>query len=282
MARYPENINILIDSYAEFYGLEYRQYIENCFKDIQIQFLLSFNAHLNVKNLDLSNEITRLLISYFNLKERVIRHEARYGKSKIAKLIQFSSLKPLKRSDEEYNILESFFDTPTMAFISSNLGKVKVYFPIYFVNNVIIIHEHTHIISTPDTESNNIFPYSEVDEIINQLVSVDVTQIFESKKGNFVEEDFEILSVDDSKSFLMRDFYIKFIDLIKECLIKRDITILEDNLGKSYLDKYFLLVKKLYYHKEVSQNDMRKLQFLVLLMEENLKRKGKRVRRISK
>ncbi len=282
MARYPENINILIDSYAEFYGLEYRQYIENCFKDIQIEFILNFNSPLNVKNIVLNNKNTRLLLSYFNLRERIICRERRLGKGGIAKLIQFSSLKLIKPHNNGYTLLKEFLDVPTMAFVHGIRDKAKMYLPIYFVNNIIIIHEFSHTISTPDTESNNIFPYSEVDEIINQLVSIDVTQIFESKKGNFVEEDFEILSVDDAKSFLMRDFYIKFIDLIKECLIKRDITILEDNLGKSYLDKYFLLVKKLYYHKEVSQNDMRKLQFLVLLMEENLKRKGKRVRRISK
>jgi len=274
---YHLNLPILMDSFAEFYGEEHRDWINGIISKVDLKFLINDIAYLNALNKDKSDPVNQMFQSYFTLLYRIIRYKEKRKESGIKARINYCALEPpksLRGGGYTYRNYKSFFEVPTAAvmYYNEQTNREEVVLSVYYVDNSTIIHELNHTISTPEEGEANIFPYDEIDELINELVALDITTIFEKKKGSFVSTKMKINKEYEHKFFLIRDFYTKFKELIKVCLVTRNIQVLEEGLGKKTLDTYFALVKKLYYKKNIQDNDRKKLQFLVLMMEEHLKR----------
>lgn len=276
---------ILFEAYINYYGEEYREEIIKKIDDVPYFFLLSDVAYLNSENIP-NDDYAREFIKYFKHNKRVLDSMARRGATDsqiLSKAIEQSMLKKYPRGSFEYYLHEEFISKPSS--VSTHFDKDGtnpiIILPIYFISDRIIFHELNHVLTTPESEEN-LFPSEEVDELLNELASRDIHEIFKKLGGDkILPYELETGEIYGDKLFLMRDFYEKFKSLIKTCTIKKDIKILEEALGKENLRLYFALTKKLYHQKYITDVDLSRIKFLIWRMEEYYKTKKDCYKRIK-
>lgn len=264
---YNQVQSLLIEAFIKYYGEEEREKITKEIDDIPFLFLLSESSYLNSKTNDY---IAKMLKLYFKNNKLVLDTLSRMGYKDdriLSEATRQSMLTKYSRGSFEYYLHEEFILEPsagTTHFDRDGTNPIVI-LPIYFVTDQIIFHEINHVLTTPKREGS-LFPI-EIDEIINELIIQDVLKIFRSLGGKILPYELELRNEYENNLFLMKDFYEKFKDLIKKCVRNDDITILEDNLGKENLRLYFMLVKRLYHKKYITDIDLERIDFLINRMD---------------
>ena len=264
---YNQVQSLLIEAFIKYYGEEEREKITKEIDDIPFLFLLSESSYLNSKTNDY---IAKMLKLYFKNNKLVLDTLSRMGYKDdriLSEATRQSMLTKYSRGSFEYYLHEEFILEPsagTTHFDRDGTNPIVI-LPIYFVTDQIIFHEINHVLTTPKREGS-LFPI-EIDEIINELIIQDVLKIFRSLGGKILPYELELRNEYENNLFLMKDFYERFKDLIKKCVRNDDITILEDNLGKENLRLYFMLVKRLYHKKYITDIDLERIDFLINRMD---------------
>ena len=260
---YNQVQSILIEAFIKYYGEEEREKITKEIDDIPFLFLLSESSYLNSKTNDYTAKMLKL---YFKNNKLVLDTLSRMGYRDdriLSEATRQSMLTKYSRGSFEYYLHEEFILEPsagTTHFDRDGTNPIVI-LPIYFVTDQIIFHEINHVLTTPKREGA-LFPI-EIDEIINELIIQDVLKIFRSLGGKILPYELELRNEYENNLFLMKDFYEKFKDLIKKCVRNDDITLLEDNLGKENLKMYFMLVKRLYHKKYITDIDLERIDLLI-------------------
>lgn len=259
-----------------YYGEHERYRIIKDIKEIKFLFLLSDAAYLSCKNIP-DNDFTKNLKHYFKINKFILDTLARRGASNVRLLsesIKQSMIDKYPRSSFEYYLHEEFVSCPSNGtiYFDNDGSNPTIILPIYFVNDRIIFHEINHVLTTPKKQEN-LFPFEEVDELLNDLISQDILKILKSLGGKILPYKLEMENVYDDNLFLMAEFYDKFKDLIKICVRNADLKYLEESLGEYNLYLYFALVKRLYHKKYITDIDLEKIKFLVNQMEQYYKTK---------
>lgn len=263
---YNSKQNILFEAFIEYYGEEEREKLIKEIDDIPFLFLLSDVAYLNSKNIP-NDHFAKRLELYFRHNRLFLNSLARKGVNKrkiLHEAVKQSMLTKYSQESFEYYLHEKFIlelSNATTHFDIDGTNPIII-LPVYFITDRIIFHEINHVLTTPKREGS-LFPSEEVDELINELISQDVLKIFRNLGGRILPYKLDIKLEYEDNLFLMKDFYERFKDLIKKCVRNDNKKILEDNLGKENLRLYFALVKKLYHKKHITDNDLKRIRFLI-------------------
>lgn len=280
---YNANQNILFEAFTMYYGEEEREQITKEIDDIPFLFILSDIAYLNCKNVP-EDCFAKKLISYFKRNKLVLDNMARHGANSsmiLNKAVNQSMITKYPRGSFEYLLHKECMLEPSGATTHFDIDGTNpiIILPIYFVSDAFIIHEINHVLTTPK-RIGKLFPSEEVDEIINELISQDVLKIFRRLGGEILPYKLDLgIDYKEDLSF-MSVFYERFKDLIRKCVRKYDISILEDNLGKENLKLYFALVKRLCNTKYITNIDLERINFLINQMEQYYKTKNECYNRI--
>ena len=276
---YLDNLNKLIEAFTIFYGNSYYKYIKGVITKLKFHFFINEEALVHVVDKD-DNLMINKINSHVNTLKRLEKCDIKNGMTKTQ--VGFRCMKrfvytKFGRKSLEYEMWRDLMFEPSLAiYYTNNL----IALPIYTVDDNTIIHEINHAFNTPDN-IYNIFPYAEIDELLNEITALDILDIFKSLGGKIVHNDIKLNCLETSKVYLIKDFYLNFKDLVSECLIMNDYSVLEDNLGSNNLMTYFSFVVKLYNKKEVNDIELKRLKFLVFMMKEYYKNKqNRRTRKI--
>lgn len=268
-AWYNQVQSILIEAFIKYYGEEEREKITKEINDIPFLFLLSDIVYLNCKNIR-NAYLTKMLKLYFKNNKLVLDNLSRLGYKDsriLSEATRQSMLTKYSRGSFKYYLHEEFISETSAGTTHFDIDGTNpiIILPIYFTNDKIIFHEINHVLTTPKREGD-LFP-EEIDELINELIIQDVLKIFRSLGGRILPYELELGNEYEDNLFLIKDFYEKFKDLIKKCVRNDDITLLEDNLGKENLKMYFMLVKRLYHKKYITDIDLERINFLINRMD---------------
>ena len=266
---YNQVQSILIEAFIKYYGEEEREKITKEINDIPFLFLLSDIVYLNCKNIR-NAYLTKMLKLYFKNNKLVLDNLSRLGYKDsriLSEATRQSMLTKYSRGSFEYYLHEEFISEPSAGTTHFDIDGTNpiIILPIYFTNDKIIFHEINHVLTTPKREGA-LFP-EEIDELINELIIQDVLKNFKNLGGRILPYELELGNEYEDNLFLIKDFYEKFKDLIKKCVRNDDITLLEDNLGKENLKMYFMLVKRLYHKKYITDIDLERINFLINRMD---------------
>lgn len=275
----------LIDSFIEFYGEEYRNYITETIKSIKLDFIINASA-LKVRNYpkfmkkDITNirkyleEVTRYLNT---LKHKLPKEELD------SIYIKFCSL---DNPNKEY-FYPKYQEMISNGFIASSFVDYQcnsrlngIILPIITLGNIDLIHEINHIICTHIIALFNDFPILvepfksyEVVELINQLTALQITRIFESKKVSLLPK-IEIPNYYNEKLRLVTDFYNRFEQIMKKVLITGDTNLLEASLGNDNLDYFYDLVEREYNSVWTPPHKLKQILGVNESMSEHLKNRS--------
>ena len=268
-AWYNQVQSILIEAFIKYYGEEEREKITKEINDIPFLFLLSDIVYLNCSNIP-NDYLAKMLKLYYKNNKLVLDNLSRLGYKDsriLSEATRQSMLTKYSRGSFEYYLHEEFISEPSAGTTHFDIDGTNpiIILPIYFTNDKIIFHEINHVLTTPKREGA-LFP-EEIDELINELIIQDVLKNFKNLGGRILPYELELGNEYEDNLFLIKDFYEKFKDLIKKCVRNDDITLLEDNLGKENLKMYFMLVKRLYHKKYITDIDLERINFLINRMD---------------
>lgn len=278
---YNTNENILLEAFGKCYN-EDPNIIAKELDKVSYLFAFSYDAYLNSQDFS-SNHFTKRLISYYIQNELVIDTLRRKGaKNQVINnmSVRQNSLRSFPRNSLTHYLHTSFLIDPIglVSFDYKGQNPIIV-LPIYFVDDITIIHEVNHVLTTPKSKEN-LFKISEVEELLNELIAREVLEIFRNLGGKIIPYNLKIDSIFDRKLVLMQEFYVKFKDLIKICIRNNDIIGLEESLGKTNIDLYFALVKKLYHQEYITTEDIKRIKFLINQMEKYYQTKNSKFNKV--
>ena len=287
--KFEENKEKLIESFIEYYGKEFEDRIMNIYSDTNIVYYVGQNITdlvntYNIFEYELTNQEKKILEIERGLSESSVLTEEE--KNQIRYL---GSNKTNTFTDEELEqitntvINASKTNTPKKL-LWEYRGKTNrfIFLPVYIWADSPIIHEMNHNITSDslfvvesENEERNIsrsglnidgFKDSEneriIEELINEKSTIEITDIFHSKGGTYVEESARKDIIGESpyrKSFYLIDkFYNQFKDEIKNARMTGSKNLLLETCGKENYYELVSLINK-YYNTEPTVEKINKI-----------------------
>ncbi len=258
------SMNILIESFVLYYGEEYRDIIEERIKNIEFIFYCNYDKKREFKldeGMTLSLNFKYIKDLYSKLIKEA-KEESKSLKSKYRDLnkIVFSTDDLTSFSKNELSDLNLFLQKDRAiqesackqhSKIIDNKYKNKIFIPIFFADDLMLIHEIVHaitrnligesyknkkiitchklgieLINIDDEIDESIF-----EEIITDIETDNIFEIFKALGGKIMEEYYcenKSISFCDKFKFLIYEFYNSF---------KKEIIYSRITLNKNYLLK---------------------------------------------
>ena len=243
-----ENKEILIESFVEYYGEEYRIKITNSINSI----IFAWFRH-------------RFLDELYKKYSRELQNakDIKYFLSYAINEVIGSNC---DMNDERKNAIKrELSNSPlvlasNLTFFNSNDFIEVVTFPIFITTDRVLFHEINHVVVR-----ENMFyiddalvrkdgldvdtKYEIIEEIINELSARDITNIFHKMGGNIFDSKIRIGN-DYEKLFpIVEPFYDKYKNILKSARISLNHNELFKYIDKDIYDKYVNLVNKAFYIK---------------------------------
>lgn len=246
------NEDIIIESFIEFYGGEYRKIIEQRYHEIDFIFYL--NYHL------LNSAVEGFIKTVENpglYEDFLAFYDAKDEQESL--LDKFLS--------KHNNLPKNYIGTTSETITGSDDIKTKLtycfkkrhpnYFP--FTPNIRIltfpiltISEYNFIKGLNYTITGQSYEYNEsvLDKLLNDITTKEIVKIFKRRRGNLTKFCYGI-PFDDSYNdnlYLIKGFYNLFKKEIKETLMTGDKSVLVKKVGSQNYDTLIALVKENYAH----------------------------------
>lgn len=278
--RFEENKEKLIESFIEYYGKEFEDRIRYIYSNTDIVYYVGQNItglinSYNIFEYELTDQEKKILEM-----ERCLSESSSLTDEEKDQIRYLGSNKTNNFSDEE---LEQVTNTVINASKTNTAKKLLwtyrgrtnrfIFLPAYIWADSSIIHEMNHNITSDalvtlesdnaerdisisglnidgaeDSENERI-----IEELINEKSAIEITEIFHSKGGTYVEDSARKNIIGESsyrKSFYLIDkFYNKFKDEIKKARISGSKNLLLETCGKENYYKLVSLINK-YYNTE--------------------------------
>lgn len=277
--RFEENKEKLIESFIEYYGKEFEYRIRQIYSDTNIIYYVGQNITslidtYNIFEFELNNEEKKILEM-----EKCLSQESKLSEEEKNSIRYLGSNKSDSFTDEELeeitNILMSRSKNTPAKLLWFFRGKANrfIFLPAYIWADSSIIHEMNHNITSDEllliegeNKENyvaisglNIDGYGSsnneriIEELINEKSAIEITNIFHSKGGTYVEEsankDFAGESPYRKSFYLIDKFYNHFKDIIKKARISGNKNLLLETCGKENYYQLVNLINK-YYNTE--------------------------------
>lgn len=304
-----ENKSILIDSFVEFYGEEFRALIERKYNEIVYCYYLDW---------DTINLVVEQFIPQVNNKSKYADfinfyncHKKRFFKNLFGKKKEHDDLPDnligttdLSVFDNEHtkNDLTRVCGRATP--VSWNYGSIRkmrrfVAFQILALNEISIIHEINHALTsdnlayvmdenTPigliskaglsiDVNHNNSGERN-TEELLNEKASIEIANIFKRKGGNLSSFclDIPLEYAYEANFYLVDDFYETFKEYIKIARISDNKNALIKRIGETEYKEYLELINK-YYSEDLNivernkKEALPKIKALIKTMKDNVR-----------
>lgn len=278
--RFEENKEKLIESFIEYYGKEFEDRIRYIYSNTDIVYYVGQNItglmnSYNIFEYELTDQEKKILEM-----ERCLSESSSLTDEEKDQIRYLGSNKTNNFSDEE---LEQVTNTVINASKTNTAKKLLwtyrgrtnrfIFLPAYIWADSSMIHEMNHNITSDalvtlesdnaerdisisglnidgseDSENERI-----IEELINEKSAIEITEIFHSKGGTYVEDSARKNIIGESsyrKSFYLIDkFYNKFKDEIKKARISGSKNLLLETCGKENYYKLVSLINK-YYNTE--------------------------------
>lgn len=278
--RFEENKEKLIESFIEYYGKEFEDRIRYIYSNTDIVYYVGQNItglinSYNIFEYELTDQEKKILEM-----ERCLSESSSLTDEEKDQIRYLGSNKTNNFSDEE---LEQVTNTVINASKTNTAKKLLwtyrgrtnrfIFLPAYIWADSSMIHEMNHNITSDalvtlesdnaerdisisglnidgaeDSENERI-----IEELINEKSAIEITEIFHSKGGTYIEDSARKNIIGESsyrKSFYLIDkFYNKFKDEIKKARISGSKNLLLETCGKENYYKLVSLINK-YYNTE--------------------------------
>lgn len=278
------NKKILIESFVEYYGEEYRNTIEKKLNDIDFVFYINWESIITtikeyIPNVENPNKYEDF-INFVNSKTKKESFFTKYFKSMTEK----SSLPDNivgTTNPSIFNIpyikfvLPKFLDSPSARCCcytdeSLNVNKV-IFFAILCLSEKTIIHEINHAITNDIIAFNyndekikerlfksglftDVTGQSEkneniLEELINEKAALEITKIFKQKGGDFSSFCLNVPTLFcpyNMNLYLIDEFYDTFKEYIKIARISENKNVLIERIGKTNYENFIKLVNSCY------------------------------------
>ena len=276
-----ENLNLIKESFTKYYGSNYSEFINKTLDKVNYVYMLSnnffsFYKKYNPQDSKLYTYYEKYIKRLYGILKTLpdfLKDDFLYDNFVISSTLDRDTL------DDLY-FIEAINDGGCFHIASvNNDQEIKlVALTIVTINTHIILHELSHALSTHVYAydygmcyTNDPFFATIVEELINELITTEVEQIFAKSGGKIISGISENNYVNGYMPglYLVIDFYHNFKDLIKEVLITQNDKLLYYSLGKEVLEEYCLLVDKVFF-KVISFNKVSsRLKELLNIMEDN-------------
>lgn len=304
---YNENLPILIESFVEYYGEEHRGHIESVIYFLNIHFWVDYLSIFSVIgefSEDLYGKIEIIKKYEFFIQSEIARTKFSKSQRKDAEAI----LRFLGKNNNMYpiRIVKMMIknEWEAVAFFNPETMCPEIMLPIFLCTEKAVFHEINHLVGGSHiwVKIGEKYPYIEafnsetVRELINDIASLEILEIFKRRGGILCEEVFETENGYEHKHFLVKDFYNTFKDLIKEVLITGNTNLFK-KLGLNNIKRFEKLINSLYNKHRLTNCDKEKLKLLIQKMKLNMEKekdydyetyfkeleeKGFRIRRMTK
>lgn len=275
--RFLDNREKLIESFIEYYGEEYRDRIRSIYDNTIIVYYVGNNitALLDTHNLwrtELNQLQNKLLKMEIDLSNSDLTDEEKEN------IRYIGSNKTDTFNNEELSAITNIAITTTKSNNALKLlwtfnGKTNrfIFFPAYLWKDSTIIHEMNHhmtsddlvLVETDNGSSHigisglNIDGYGSsnqeriIEELINDMSAIEITEIFHSKGGSYLEENLSkksIIGESDYQNnfYLIEKFYTYFKDVIKKARITGNKNLLLQTCGEENYYKLVNLINQYY------------------------------------
>lgn len=275
--RFLENKDKLIESFIEYYGEKHRDRIKVIYDNTIIVYYVGQNITdlINTYNLfefELNLQQKEMYEMEKKLASDILTDEEKN------KIRYVGSNKTDEFTNEELSVIINTVVNTTKSNTPKKMlwifeGKIHrfIFLPSYIWTDFSIIHEMNHqmtsdglllIESEDDNNSHisisglNIDGYNSsdeervIEELINEMSTMEITKIFHAKGGTYVEENIKGDISEESnyrKNFyLVEKFYTYFKDVIKEARISENKNLLLQTCGKGNYYKLVNLVNQYY------------------------------------
>lgn len=277
--RFSDNKEKLIEAFIEYYGEEYRDRIKSIYDNTTIVYYVGQNIMNLINSYNLfAFELTPHQKELFEIEKKLSNHTLTdEDKSEIRYI---GSNKTDVFSDQELPAITSVIMNSTnsnnpLKLLWTFNGRTNrfIFLPSYIWTDSSIIHEMNHHMTSDELlliESDsgnshvsisglNIDGYDSsneeriIEELINDMSAIEITEIFHKKGGTYVEENINKaipIESDYNKNFyLVEKFYTHFKDVIKKARITGSKNLLLETCGKENYYQLVNLVNK-YYNTE--------------------------------
>lgn len=287
--KFEENKEKLIESFIEYYGKEFEDRIMNIYSDTNIVYYVGQNITdlvntYNIFEYELTDQEKKILEM-----ERGLSESSGLTEEQKNQIRYLGSNKINTFTDEELEQITNTLITVTKTNTPKKMlwrykGKTNrfIFLPAYIWEDSMIIHEMNHnvtsdvlfIVETEDEErdisisglnidgTKNSENERIIEELINEKSTIEITDIFHSKGGTYVEKSERKNIIGESsyrKSFYLIDkFYNQFKDEIKNARMTGSKNLLLETCGKENYYKLVSLVNK-YYNTEPTVEKINKI-----------------------
>lgn len=283
------NKNILIDSFVEYYGEEYRNIIEKRYNEITFIYYVDWETielvvEQFIPQVENPNEYLEF-VNLFNCKEttetifKKIFTKKKKKDNLPSNLIGTTNPLILNNENIRYRLF-NIFESPSP--VSFNLGSVYhidriISFQILSLSETVIIHEINHAITRDNLAyiiddnqptkaihktglnvdiSSQIGNEKNAEELINEKASREITEIFKKKGGDLSPfcKNIPLAYTYDQNLYLIDDFYDKFKKYIKIARISDNKNALIERIGKTNYENYINIINS-YYTEDLLDED---------------------------
>ena len=280
--RFEENKEKLIESFIEYYGKEFEDRIRYIYSDTNIIYYVGQNITdlintYNIFEFELNNQETKVLEM-----EKLLLEDSNLTEEEKNKIRYLGSNKTDDFTDEELEEITNILIPKSKSNAPKKLiwffrGKANrfIFLPAYIWSDSSVIHEMNHnltsdellLLESENGESHiaisglNIDGYNSsdneriIEELINEKSAIEITNIFHSKGGKYLEEsankDFAGESSYRKSFYLIDKFYNQFKDIIKRARITGSKNLLLETCGKENYYQLVNLINK-YYNTEAT------------------------------
>lgn len=286
------NKDILIESFVEYYGEEYRNIIEKRYNEIAFVYYVDWETIKlvveefipQIENPDEYSEF----VDFLNCKKSTetffekILASMKNKNNLPDNLIGTTNPLILKKENITNHLFRLFKSPVPVSFNSGSIYHMDriISFQILSLSETVIIHEINHSITRDNLVyiiddnqpikaihktglnvdiGSQIGYEKNVEELINEKASLEITEIFKKKGGNLSSfcKNIPLAYTYGQNLYLVDDFYDKFKKYIKIARISNDTNALIERIGKINYENYISMVNSYYSDDLFDENDQK-------------------------
>ncbi len=251
-----DNEKILIDSFAEYYGEDYRSIIEARYKEITYAYYIDWRyiSKTNILLQKLDNETIIQNLKELKESKPIWRNLNIFSTS----LIGTTNDMILEDKVIKYIIFYCLWQHRTRNFNYCNNNYYRVIlFPLFMATECSIIHEINHAITSNimfqfknkviEKKGINVLPDKKaiiLEELLNEIASRFITDIFKRKGGDLSSFciNVDLYNVYQNNFHLINEFFANFKSYIDKARISGNQKELLNRIGKEEFYKFASLV----------------------------------------
>lgn len=295
-----QNREIIIDSFAQFYGEEYRDVIVKRYEKIVFCYYLSWKNIDTLLKASKDQELIKRIKDFESVYDRLARDlKDAYGLDEphpIEAFIGISDETILEGSGSRNiheNILHAIINN--ICLFSAKLNKADeesflITLSIFTVCEDFFLHEIGHAVVTEflaktdyatikkvglSVQHGRSSRYLALEELINEKSNVEIKRIFKRRGGNLscFPDTGNLINIKYREYFYLVDsFYEEFKDLIKKARITNNINLLVNKVGKENYERFVDLINECLLKdisEERKQTVIAEIEGLIVKMKSN-------------